>query len=58
MNAAGILFVGLGYLLGNEQARNKFSETIQQLAGQGIDMINKVGGESDVHEADKESTEE
>lgn len=46
-----ILPLVLGYLAGNEKARNQVMLGLQQLAGQGIDMLsgsNKTGGESDV----------
>lgn len=44
MNITGLAFLGAGYLLGNPPARNKFAAAIQQLAGNGIDALNKMGG--------------
>lgn len=43
MNIAGLIFLGAGYILGNEKARNSFSAALQHLAGSGIDTLNKMG---------------
>lgn len=43
MNVTGLIFLGAGYLLGNPAARDKFGVALQQLAGQGIDTLNKMG---------------
>lgn len=44
MNVTGLIFLGAGYLLGNPPARDKFAAALQQLAGNGIDALNKMGG--------------
>ena len=47
MNISDILLVGAGFLLGNPPARERFGKTIQELAGNGIDILNnlnKAGG--------------
>lgn len=49
MNITGLIFLGAGYLLGNKPARDSFSAAIQQLAGQGVDALNRMnGGEPNV----------
>lgn len=48
MNVTGLIFLGAGYLLGNPPAREKFAIALQQLAGQGIDALNRLGGEPNV----------
>lgn len=58
MNISGIMFLGAGYLLGNEKAREQFVGSLQKSAGQGIDMINKVGGEPDADETNQGTAEE
>ena len=45
MNVTGLIFLGAGYLIGNPAAREKFTTTLQQLAGQSIDALNKLGGD-------------
>lgn len=35
-----IIPVVLGYLLGNDRARNQLGASLQQLTGQGIDILN------------------
>lgn len=37
-----IIPVVLGYLLGNEKARNQLGASLQQLTGQGIDVLNSI----------------
>ena len=44
MPLTGIILVGAGFLLGNQKARNQFVTMLQQLAGSGIDALNKMGG--------------
>lgn len=44
MNIQGLIFLGAGYLMGNQTARDRFNAALQQLAGQGIDALNKMSG--------------
>lgn len=54
-----ILPLALGYLLGNEKAREQVMIGLQQLTGQGIDMLNglnKGGDASNV--SDRQSVDD
>lgn len=44
MNIAGLILLGTGYLLGNPAARNQVFSAVQQMAGRGVDTLNKMGG--------------
>lgn len=50
LNIQGLIFLGAGYLLGNPPARERFTAALQQLAGQGIDALNRLGGEPNVEQ--------
>lgn len=49
MNIAGLIFLGAGYLLGNERARTSFAAALQQFAGRGIDALNELGKGGDAN---------
>lgn len=48
MNSA-ILPLILGYLAGNEKMRNQVMIGLQQIAGQGIDLLNGAGKTGDAN---------
>lgn len=60
MNMSNLVLLGAGFLMGNPKARNDFFSSLQQLAGHGIDALNKMGngGEPNVAKpTEPESTE-
>lgn len=44
MNISGLILLASGFLLGNPKARKDFFSGLQQLAGHGVDALNKMGG--------------
>lgn len=45
--------LALGFLLGNEKARNQVAISLQQIIGQGIDALNKMDGTENVSNISK-----
>lgn len=50
MNISGLILLASGFLLGNPKARNDFFAGLQNLAGHGVDALNKLGGDANVAE--------